>query len=707
MFKDLLKRIPPFLLAGGASLTLGLLSLGGMFALTPLWPLGLATFILAVAYEYEIYKQNITGAFNKLFFVKNYLKQRLANDFLRDHFHKRDPKASPEEEDNREQFFIDYELQLRALEELEHADLDQAGKKRKKHIEKTKRDMERWFTEQLFLAKTKRKAQDKLDPKDYADQIQLWLNQQINPETKQFCRDELQATLKNRSRLFYFVGGFSLLSAACMGLGTTYLLSETLALIPIVASISATMPPAVLLILATGAGIAYGVLTYNAVTDMINNETVQKIFKRLRDFVIHIKNKEVTWSEVKMALATTLLVSLAVALTVCTAGTWWTVGKETAPLFAWLSKIPGFIIERVTPIVSGIASLIFNVENTKETVDMIAESERGFFETIRDEFNKVIERIRELPKTENLGQRINPARILLKLTIAPLRTLLFIGHLLSIAVSGDRIPGLSEVVSTILGFFSEFGEDAHYFVPHTHKHKKNPTIDDLLKEHLSSEHGHSHDNDFPTKVLKFVFEPIYIIAALFDWIASRFNPKKAKTTTQPDKEELISPEVKERPRLSLREAYNKHVGHSHWHSFFRGHGHHHDHDHAHKSEESTSEPIKPKVSLEWEKQSILMHSEDFKQEHYSTAKIGKTLAAKKETKFTDFQTKIKTVNSLKELEEVIRTAEGDAEIKTHRHPSVFKRSQENKTAGQTFWAKIQQEVAECELIVRPTAESRA
>ena len=66
-----LKKIPYhltlLLLTSGASLILGFLSFGGMLALSPLLPLAFAAFALSVAYEGEIYLQNIKGALNKLF----------------------------------------------------------------------------------------------------------------------------------------------------------------------------------------------------------------------------------------------------------------------------------------------------------------------------------------------------------------------------------------------------------------------------------------------------------------------------------------------------------------------------------------------------------------------------------------------------------------------------------------------------------------
>jgi hypothetical protein len=69
------------------------------------------------------------------------------------------------------------------------------------------------------------------------------------------------------------------------------------------------------------AGAAYGLLTYNSLTDMISNKTLSKWYERIRAD-LH-QNK--TAKNIFMATSAALLTSLALALTICTAGTWWTV----------------------------------------------------------------------------------------------------------------------------------------------------------------------------------------------------------------------------------------------------------------------------------------------------------------------------------------------------------------------------------------------
>jgi hypothetical protein len=129
-------------------------------------------------------------------------------------------------------------------------------------------------------------------------------------------------------------------------------------------------------------------------------------------------------------------------------------------------------------------------------------------------------------KHESTLQIINPFRILLKLTLTPLRIVLFMGHLVSIGVTSDRFPGIPEIISAIIGIISEGFEDAHYFVDNHDAHEAAHDTQSLLKERLSGKHGHDHANDIPTQIVKALFYPIYCLSALWDCLASKQNANK-------------------------------------------------------------------------------------------------------------------------------------------------------------------------------------
>ena len=79
------KRYLILALSTGASLILGLLSFGGMYALWPALIPAAAGFALSVVYEFEIYSQNITRAFEKLFNL-DYFEKQLPKYYLKHYF---------------------------------------------------------------------------------------------------------------------------------------------------------------------------------------------------------------------------------------------------------------------------------------------------------------------------------------------------------------------------------------------------------------------------------------------------------------------------------------------------------------------------------------------------------------------------------------------------------------------------------------------
>lgn len=573
------RRLALFLLACGASLIVGLLSFGGLFALWPILPLAGAAFVLSVAYEGEIYLQNIKGAMNKLF-KPDHLKRQIAKDYLLEHLQTilasdtteadvagtNHDRASPpqsslsmSEETPRDQaptvaakpipqFFKDYQTALQQLDTFNHPDaaeghphvhLDKASRARKKQIEKTLGDMEKWFSIQL-LGNTKKIKKGAVSSEDsttsaYARELRAWLSSGQHAEAQEAARKKLT---KHR-RLFNATKVFSFVAGAFMGLGTTYLLSGTFAALPFLAALPIAAGPALIIPMSIIAGTAYSLLIYNSVTDMIKNDTLRQWYTKLRDDWKAANNWRAALRSLLTITLALALTTLAIALTVCTAGTWWTIAKETAPLFAWMSRVPSVVMGALMGVINAISIMLFNVENVAETLDMVheaIETPKPLSTRIKDGVKKWATDLQHVLERENFWQKINLFRIVLKLTIAPLRIVLFLGHLISIGITSDRLPGVPELISAFLGIINEGFEDAHYFLDHEHPRKA------PLEERLGEGHGHHHHNDIPTRLLKIVFSPLYIMAGLWDYGFSKLN--------QPS----------QRPKLSITAAMKKQAG---------------------------------------------------------------------------------------------------------------------------------------------------
>ncbi len=524
--KKLLYRFTLSILAAGASLILGLLSFGGMYALWPALIPALISFVLSVSYEGEIYKQNLERAFDKLF-TKNYFKHQLAREFLKAHFKDNDlttEKVSA--------FRKRYEEALKANDT------------------KTLDELEKLFSEQISA-----EEYDESSDSPYAKALYEWLHAK-QPGGKPSLHKQFQERYMKRRAPLFNIQLFSIITSIFMGFGTTYLLVEAFTIIPILSAIPFALWPIIIAPMSAVAGLAYGLLTYNAITNLMANDTILAWYRKLRN---NLQKDPFSLKNIGMAITASLLFAMALTLTICTAGTWWTIAQEVPPLFGWMKRVPTFVMGVMHPIITGLSAVVFNFENSSETLTMIDEltdennndlSIKPLKEALSNTFN-------HLWQKENVLQWLNPFRLALVFVVLPLRYLLFIGHLISIGVTADRIPGLSKYFSAFLGSLSEGFEDVHYFFKHTHSHD----LDARLNERLSESQGHDHSEDLPSWIINKLALPFYLLSALWDSCFSSFNqPENRVTMHQSWKRQATA-------------LYNADAAcHDHVH-------HHHDHDH--------------------------------------------------------------------------------------------------------------------------------
>ena len=342
--------VTPWFLMAGSSLTMGLLSFSGILAIWPILPLAIAGFVLSIAYEGEIYLQNIKGALKKLF-KSNQLERQLAKTFLLEHGFPKTPGS------DRPQFLKDYERQWHLLHRFEHKQLDPSSLERKRRVEKTLGDMEKWFAEQLFS--------DQEGKTSYQKELRAWLKKKKDDQLMSLM-DEFQSKRNFRHVMYQVLMAFCAISAVFMGIGTSYLLVEAFAVIPWFAALPVAWLPVFIVPMAAIAGVAYGFLVYNAITDMIASEIVTKWLNKISQ---DLANPQQKWSGVGKVCVLTVMFLITLALSVCTAGTWWTVVKTTRPVFNWMSKIPSFIMLGLNPLILSLSTWAFNVENISETLE--------------------------------------------------------------------------------------------------------------------------------------------------------------------------------------------------------------------------------------------------------------------------------------------------------------------------------------------------
>lgn len=483
--KKTFRRIAIYSLTGGASLYLGLLSLGGMYALVPLVPLAALSFVLSVAYEGEIYLQNLTQAVMKLL-KSDSLDRAVSKAYLK-HLFAALPKLLTSKRDSGHypSFFYDY------LELVQGAHHDRRKKKSLK-------DLETMFAQMVLDGADGAKEEDS----PYQQRLLEWLNEQdddLKPESWRAYKDK-QATLQSA-----FAVPLSVLAGVFSALGTTFLLFETITIVPALAAISLNVWCVAVVPLALLAGSAYGLLTYNSTTDFMINNPFSNWFGK-------IKRK---WDDdhiaesVVMGAAFSALCGLACALTICTAGTWMTIVDENSSIYRFITSLPKWVMGVVNPIVTTLSSLAFNLQNTSASLSLMMPFLMTPFEKIKHMSEETVADIKAVWARESWLQFVNPFRFLYQCLYEPLRRILFLGHLASIGVTSDRVPGFSKLGSACLGFVAEFGEDSHYFFGHECGgvgHSMRAALD----EHLEAD-GHNHNLDLPTRFLEICLAPLELL----------------------------------------------------------------------------------------------------------------------------------------------------------------------------------------------------
>ncbi len=499
------KKIPYYLFLGalttGASLTLGFLSFTGAMALWPVMGIGLSFFVLSVVYEGEIYLQNIKGALNKLF-KHNYIRRQIAREFLLKHLPAEISDTDPE-------FLRDYAELLQQEQALKEGVLNAYNRKKLKKIQKSLKQAEIFFSD-ILLPTT---DQQNISKFAYISSLQKWMDEHE--------AEKYQSRFENR-KLYYRISFlFSALSGLLMGFGTIYLLTSGLLSIAFFAAMPLPLLGGIIALGAFFSGLAYVFLTYNSLTDMINNDTLNKWYRLLKEDL----TQNFGIRSIFMAVTAIGLTALSLVLTVCTAGTWWTIVKETPQVFNWMKRIPAIITGAIMPFFLGLSALVFNIENGAETLDSLNDVLKNAKSSPWNFFKEIIHTIKHVWQNETFLQVLNPFRFLLKITYTPLRILLFLGHLLSIAVTSDRVPGMPEVLSAILGFLQEGFTDVNYFFQ-TGEPASAKTANERFQQRLGG--AADHDNDIPSLIIKWLFSPLFASAALWQFSFSNKPYNKAQ-----------------------------------------------------------------------------------------------------------------------------------------------------------------------------------
>ncbi|GEM_PF-3408799 len=464
--------ITPFLTIG-AVLLLGLLAFTGMYVLFPILSLAITTFALSVIYEAEIYQQNISNALDKLF-DKDILMQTLGKNTLLE------LEKTYQSNDEKPMFLDDYY-------------------RLKNYKKKSAGDYERLRKMELRFAQLILNATDQDDSYPYTKDAIDALGRLSKPNQEIDWEERL-----DRLR-FYNLSLIALSSTAAvlMSLGTIYLLLDTLSILTFF-SLSPAIAPFVIIPLSIIAGIAYGFLTYNSLSEFIFKS---EMFDWIKEFTEKFSQAK-TYQDPKnigLAILAASVIVLNIGLTICTAGTWWTIMNQTRPMWHWLKNGVVNVLQVITPTIIAITTLGFNGQNTIQTIKELMPKTNLH---------------NHQHTTEKKPAPINPFDYILKFVYFPFRLLMFIGHLISVSVTSDQMPGIPQILAAFFAFVSEFLEDGHYFLDMEEIKSILGVQADECDHH---EHGHQH-SDIPNYILQLIFSPLFLSAAAYDYYFNQPNP---------------------------------------------------------------------------------------------------------------------------------------------------------------------------------------
>ena len=496
------------LLYSSASLTTGLLCFGGMLALWPSIPVACAAFVLTVAYEGEIYKQNIQEGLNKLsgddetvrlWFAKKHLLESFPKSLLNnERFIIRQPHP----------FYTKYKEMTTRLHNLEHQGYHPEKLTTLQQNYRLDLDrMEQWYAEKLFSTNNA----------DY---------------------DDIQQQFFYYQTTRYAIALFSLLTSLCMSIATLYLLIGAFTTLSWLAMIPVVFWPILMVPMALSSGIASGLMTYNAFTDLVQNNTLVQFFQKLYD---DLQNDPYNSNNILMMLASVFMVSLTVFIGICAEGTWWTVFSETPMVFSWLMSIPDALLYVMTPIVIGCSTLIFNIENTLATLmlmDAWCKASPSVLHDLWLAINQLFHSFIDWMATDwTLSTKLfetNPFELLLTSVVPLLSKSLLLCHTLSAGANFDRLPGFSAISTAFFGVLSDLCNDASYFVQskqHTHSPKE------LLRQRLTQHALHDHGDSLPDQwIQQYIEAPLTYLKEQWDqWTQAPTPIAEEKEEELPDR----------------------------------------------------------------------------------------------------------------------------------------------------------------------------
>lgn len=546
------------LLILGMVLVTGFLSFSGMLLLNSSIFFAISCFFLAGIIEGEVYAQNIKSSLFKIF-TTTYWTDAIIEQTLEELIAANKDQLPP--------FLQEYRALQNYIQHLEHHhDHSTKNKKLLKDAQRHLKWKRRYFRDFIL-----NKASGPFDKQLEAAFAKLLVKEQV--DDIESLRSNIHQKINQKiwlSRAAWILNIAAGISCALVGIEVAQ--SSMAVLISYFGiTISGAALSASIFGLAILGALGYTLIIHNTITDIIKNDSVRQWAHKSREFFKRKQQGKISETLARYylrvilgSIGISIVIGLGVFATIATAGTWWYAAKAGARFISWLTNIASGL-RTVAVSLMAITTLLFSLVNSLQTVEELLKVS---FHKIKVSFQKLINKYIDTP-AENLIQRLNPFRFIILTVILPFKYLIFIAHLFSMGVTGDRLNKVPPLVTSVLSAGGEFLEDSHYFFHiddttdhHHHNHNDNNhntatadqkdnnaiscTCSHQESKEVTDEHHHHKENQEPhthhhahgeiimgtlLAFIKIALAPLYLLAISWDWLASKGNSSTDKQLT--------------------------------------------------------------------------------------------------------------------------------------------------------------------------------
>jgi hypothetical protein len=337
--------------------------------------------------------------------------------------------------------------------------------------------------------------------------------------------EHAQSMLITAKRGVWFLRFFLVISAV-IGVGaavvTAYAMSSA---IVVFVALSTTALLATVWPIAIIAGIGATFLFYYAMTDIVKHDVLEKGFRSLRQLfkreTMGDQEERLPSYIFRLVVLTLLMagiIALTVFATVATAGTWWFAMKKVSiDLLPRVPVLVGVIARTIIVPINWVTDIVYGLSTTLQTIVKL----KGLLTPIRygqQLYVKIKKALYALKEKESWGQLLNPFRIVTKLIMVSFEWLIFLGHVVSIGLTTDRLGSLNPVMVAVVCTIPEALQDANFLLKEEKAHESTGSVETEKVATVIESDGHDHDHgSFLIICLKVILFPLILFSATWHW----------------------------------------------------------------------------------------------------------------------------------------------------------------------------------------------